>query len=162
MNHRQPLHTNQAGFMLLEAMIGILIFSVGILGLVGLMATAAKESAASSYRTEAALLANQIISSARTNVNRTLVAQSPLDTAKERQRAQEITSVQNNFDSHAADPTEFNDWVLNQVNTRLPNATGLNAPVVNVANDGTMTITINWQVPGHTTTSRYATVAQIR
>jgi type IV pilus assembly protein PilV len=47
--------------MLLEALIAILIFSIGILGIVGLQATAVQQSTDARYRSEAAQLAQQLI-----------------------------------------------------------------------------------------------------
>jgi type IV pilus assembly protein PilV len=51
----------QSGVMLIEALIALLIFSVGVLGIVGLQSTAAKVSGDARYRSEAALLANELI-----------------------------------------------------------------------------------------------------
>ena len=51
----------QAGVLLLEALIAILLFSIGILAVVGLQANAIKNVAQSQYRSEAALLADQLI-----------------------------------------------------------------------------------------------------
>lgn len=56
-----PLHQQQ-GAMLLEALVGMLIFSVGILGMVGMQAASIQNTASAGYRTEASYLANQIIS----------------------------------------------------------------------------------------------------
>ena len=47
--------------MLLEAMIAILIFSLGILSLIALQATAIKLTGDAKYRTDATLLANRLI-----------------------------------------------------------------------------------------------------
>lgn len=52
---------SQSGVMLLEALIAILIFSIGILSLIGMQATAIKNTADARYRSEAATLAQQII-----------------------------------------------------------------------------------------------------
>jgi len=52
---------SQNGSMLLEAFIAILIFSMGILAIVGMQASAIKSSTDSKYRSEASLLANQYI-----------------------------------------------------------------------------------------------------
>lgn len=52
---------NQQGVMLLEALIAILIFSIGILAIVGMQATAVKTVAESRSRSEAALYANQLL-----------------------------------------------------------------------------------------------------
>ena len=52
----------QTGGFLLEAMIGILIFSFGILGIVGLQAQSLRHTGQSEYRAEAAYYANSLIS----------------------------------------------------------------------------------------------------
>jgi type IV pilus assembly protein PilV len=51
----------QDGVMLLEAIIAILIFSFGILAIVGLQAAAIKNGGDAKYRTDASLLTNQLI-----------------------------------------------------------------------------------------------------
>lgn len=51
----------QRGVMLLEALIGILIFSIGILALMGLQAISVKNTIDAKYRTEASFLADEII-----------------------------------------------------------------------------------------------------
>ncbi len=52
----------QAGAYLLEALIAILIFSFGVLGIVGLQAQALRFTNDSEYRAEAVYLANSLIS----------------------------------------------------------------------------------------------------
>lgn len=52
----------QGGVMLLEALIGILIFTVGILGLIGLQAASINAVSDAKYRADAAFLSNQILS----------------------------------------------------------------------------------------------------
>jgi type IV pilus assembly protein PilV len=49
------------GVMLLEALIAILIFSIGILGIVGLQATAVQQSTDAKNRADAAYLADQLM-----------------------------------------------------------------------------------------------------
>lgn len=51
----------QAGIMLLEALIAILIFSLGILTVIALQATSIKLTGDAKYRTDATLLANRLI-----------------------------------------------------------------------------------------------------
>lgn len=51
----------QSGVMLIEALIAILIFSIGALGIIGLQSTATKVSGDARYRSEAALLANELL-----------------------------------------------------------------------------------------------------
>ncbi|MDD4962743.1 MAG: hypothetical protein PHI11_02360 [Gallionella sp.] len=57
MNTRNP----QKGFVLLEGLIAILIFSMAILGVVGMQATAITMGTESQYRADAAFLANQLL-----------------------------------------------------------------------------------------------------
>ena len=51
----------QSGVMLLEALIGILIFSLGILALVGMQATAVRATSDARDRTEASNLTSQLV-----------------------------------------------------------------------------------------------------
>ena len=55
------MRKNQSGVALLEALVGILIFSIGILALMGLQAQSIRNTVEAKYRNEAAYLANQII-----------------------------------------------------------------------------------------------------
>src|ERR1700741_1583686 len=102
---RQGQRRGQAGVMLLEALIGILIFSIGILALMGMQATAMRATIDSKYRSEASFLANEIIGDMwvdRGNLNNYATA---------------------NCSSNAT----CNAW-LTRVQALLPNATGGNAP----------------------------------
>jgi type IV pilus assembly protein PilV len=56
-----PRRRSQHGIMLLEALIAILIFSLGILALIGLQAQSIRNSSEAKYRADASFLANQII-----------------------------------------------------------------------------------------------------
>ena len=51
----------ERGVMLIEALIAILIFSIGILAVVGMQGIAIKNVTESKYRSEAAFLANELI-----------------------------------------------------------------------------------------------------
>lgn len=52
---------SQSGAMLLEALIAILIFSLGILAVIGLQAQSIRNSSEAKYRSDASYLANQLI-----------------------------------------------------------------------------------------------------
>ena len=54
--------TRMQGVMLIEALIAILIFSIGILAIVGMQGVAIKTVTQSKYRSEAAFLANEVLS----------------------------------------------------------------------------------------------------
>lgn len=58
----KPQKNQQTGMLLIEVLLSILIFSFGILGLVGLQATAIQNSTNAEERTIAANLANDIVS----------------------------------------------------------------------------------------------------
>ena len=58
----KAMRAGQEGVMLLEALIGILIFSLGVLALVAMQAVSISNVSNAQYRTEAAFLANEILS----------------------------------------------------------------------------------------------------
>jgi type IV pilus assembly protein PilV len=62
MNLKPQTRRAQQGAFLLEALIGILIFSLGILGIVGLQAQAIRFTNDAEFRAEAMYLANSLIS----------------------------------------------------------------------------------------------------
>lgn len=60
MKHYQPpLQTSQQGVVLLEALIAILIFSMGLLALAGLQTAMVKNTSDAKYRVDAAFIAQQ-------------------------------------------------------------------------------------------------------
>ncbi len=61
MNTQPKNFKAQAGVMLLEALIAILIFSLGILSLVALQGTSIQLTSDAKYRSDASLLANKLI-----------------------------------------------------------------------------------------------------
>ena len=61
---------NQSGFFLIEALVAILIFSLGILGMVALGGTAMGAQTDARYRTDAAALADELASAIVVNVDR--------------------------------------------------------------------------------------------
>jgi type IV pilus assembly protein PilV len=76
----------QKGIVLLEALIAILIFSIGILGAVGLQASMIKANSDAKYRAEAGFLAEQRIS-------QMWVDQEHLDTYAEEDPGTDISST---------------------------------------------------------------------
>jgi len=55
------IRKQQEGVMLLEALIAIVIFSLGVLGVVGMQASAVSTVQDAKYRTDAGLLANELL-----------------------------------------------------------------------------------------------------
>ena len=118
----------QGGVMLLEALIAILIFSIGILAVVGMQAVTIKNVTDSKHRTEAAFLTNKLLSQMWTD-------------------AGNIASYA--YPGSGAVPTRLNGWV-GQVNTTLP-AAAANPPIVTItgasATGALVTIQVRWQLP---------------
>jgi type IV pilus assembly protein PilV len=138
-------HQQQAGVMLIEALIAILIFSVGILGLVGLQASATSISTDSKYRSEAALIANDLIATMWTS-NRSNLA---------------LTAAYSSPGGPA-----YTAWLAANVVPVLPGAAA-NPPVIVVTPTGSaatgdtslVTITINWVPPDKPTVIHNYTIS---
>ena len=61
MTKRLPTPKSQSGMMLLEVLVAIMIFSIGLLGTVAMYARSIQNSLASEDRARASLLANEIV-----------------------------------------------------------------------------------------------------
>lgn len=134
----RSLPGRQQGVMLLEALIGILIFSLGILAMLGLQAAAMRATIDAKYRSEASFLTNEIIG--KMWVDRANLAAYSTAVA-----------------SCPGDPPCA--WVA-RVQTLLPEATGANAPTVDVSGQQ-VTVVVRWKQPGASETSNHTTIAQI-
>lgn len=135
----------QSGVMLLEALIAILIFSFGILGIVALQAVSVKLAGDAKYRTDAALLAEDLMGQMWVSDRNS-------------------TSMSNSFGSAAAG-VAYTAWLAN-VSAALPGTTA-NPPTVVVdtsgtATDGTTTITVRWQAPSEANAHAHVVLAQIK
>ena len=115
--------------MLIEVLIGMLLFLIGIVGIIGLQAATMKSTTDAKYRTEATYLANAIIGKMWANTSNLGAFALPAGTVV----------------ACPADPsaTERDKWVC-EVQKLLPNATGANSPTIDVAG-ATVTITIQWK-----------------
>ena len=57
----RPAHRNVQGFVLLEALVAILLFVTGILGIIGLQTSLTRSQTESAIRSEAAYLAHELV-----------------------------------------------------------------------------------------------------
>jgi type IV pilus assembly protein PilV len=127
---RKSLSSNvsQSGVMLLEALIAILIFSVGILAIVGMQAAAVQTVTDAKHRTEAGFLANELLSRLWTD-------------------AGNIGAYA--YTGSGTPPARLSDWVT-KVGTKLPGTTAV-PPIVTVPSPtpqgATVTIQVFWQLP---------------
>lgn len=132
----------QRGFSLIEVLIAILIFSIGVLALIALQVTSVRQSSNAKYRSDAALLVNRLIGEMWVSDRVT-------------------TNMQTSFNTGGAG---YTTWA-NAVQAQLPNATGANAPTVVVANDGRVTINVFWKAPNEQAADpvhNYIAIARIR
>ena len=132
---------HQRGSYLLEALIAILIFSFGILGLIGLLASSVRITNDARYRTEAANLAGAMIADMWTMTAAEMDAQ---------------------FGSGGAKLTAWQG----KAGALLPSA-GTYPPTVDLTQPGlspesrTVVVTVFWQMPGETEKHQHLMTAQI-
>jgi len=140
--------SSQQGVMLLEALIGILIFSLGVLALVAMQAVSISNVSNARYRTEAAFLANEIIS------------QMWMD------RGTNLANVDTYaFAGGGTANVSLGLWVA-KVNTLMPKATTYpptiqinNLPVaLGMPQARQVTVTVRWRAPDAITTSNHIAV----
>lgn len=133
----------QRGVMLLEVLIAILIFSIGILALMGMQALSMRATVDAKYRSEASFLANQIVGL--------------------------MWADAANLDDYALDASAAGActgtaacaaW-LADVRAKLPADTATdNVPTV-VISSRTVTVTMRWKRKGEQTGSQHEVIAQI-
>lgn len=142
--HAMPHH--QTGSVLLEALISILIFSIGVLALIGTSTISTTKAGDAKYRVDASLLANELIGQMWVS---------------DRTQA----TLQTNFNSPGGGG--YTAWA-SHVQATLPGVVGALLPTVAVSavNSTTtpssyVTIQIQWQAPSDKTPHRYVAVAQV-
>lgn len=128
---------SQTGSMLLEALIAILIFSIGILALVAMQATAIKNSIDAKYRADASYFANQ------------LIAQMWVD---------DPATLKTNYDSPSG--AKYKAWLdeIKNAQSQLPSVTA----TVTVDPNNVATVTVFWQQPGTADIHNFVAYAQIK
>lgn len=128
------------GVMLIEALVAILIFSVGILAVVGMQSVAIQNVTDAKYRSEAAFLAGELLS------------QMWADTPNLAAYA---------YAGSGAPPLRLQSWV-DRVDSRLVGTTGAGGvpPIVSITADATLgtivQITVRWRLPESASTGAAA------
>ncbi|TXH32937.1 MAG: type IV pilus modification protein PilV [Burkholderiaceae bacterium] len=144
--HHRGTQKTQAGVMLLEALVAILIFSVGILGIVKLQATSIQQSSAAEYRTIASMMANDVISQMWVS------DKTP-------------ATLKTNFES-AGGGTAYTQWQSQVIASGLPGVSATqNAPTIAITG-GTASsqavVTVFWKAPFEADVRRFTAIAQIK
>lgn len=129
----------QAGFLLIEGLIAILIFSLGIIALVAMQAVIVKETGQAKYRMEAIQYANQLIGE---------------------MWAENKANIATDFAS--PNGARYVIWKNSVVaGSALPGAAAVPPTVVFGANNQ-VTITIFWKQPGESVAHNYMTITQLQ
>ncbi|MFZ5512003.1 MAG: type IV pilus modification PilV family protein [Pseudomonadota bacterium] len=144
----------QAGAVLLEALVAILVFSFGVLAIVGLQASSIKSSSDAKYRADAAFLANQILgmmwADARANLS---------------SYAHRSSGANCNFNGGSGNANVIS-WLGTAADPgtvvgSLPGATTDNQQITVDAATGLVTVTICWRMPQSPAPHSYTTTARI-
>lgn len=121
---------HQRGSSLLEGLLAIILFSIGLLSLLMLLSATLIESSNARYRIEASLLINDLVS-------HMWIGDHSLNGLKTRYA--DTTS------------TDYQSW-FTSVSNRLPGVSAkANTPQINIDNARNVTVTLRWQVPGDST-----------
>lgn len=133
-------HHHQQGGTLLEGLLAIALFSVGVLSLLFLLSAALTETGNARYRSEASMLASDLISQMWTG-DRSLEA------------------LRKRFMDPASG--DYQRW-LNSVHEQLPGTShNLNLPEVSIDDKRKVAILLKWQAPGDGKTHRLLTLTTI-
>ncbi|MES2536086.1 MAG: hypothetical protein V4632_09470 [Pseudomonadota bacterium] len=135
----KTMNTRQGGSIMLESLLAILIFSLGILSIVALLGASIKSTTNAKYRADASLLANQVIASMWIGDKTNAVLISSFASA-------------NNGAGYVA-------WKAN-VTSALPGAAA-NPPTITIDSSNRVNVTVFWSVPGESTVNKYLTIAII-
>ncbi len=151
----------QAGMTLIESMVAMLLFSMGILALVGMYATATSRTSDSQYRIEAANFANRMIGEIWANVDRSTAANlTNTLMAFQHRPGDGGCAFSGNVSANAA----VTQWVtdITAAGTGLPGADNtMQQIIVDTANANRVTVTVCWRAPTDTTPHRHVVVANI-
>lgn len=149
----RTMRSEQEGVMLLEALIGILIFSLGVLALVAMQAVSVSSVSNARYRTEASFLANDILGMAW--VDRGVCPPAPAVCIP-------------NLDSYrypGGGAAALVPWVQ-KVQATLPGSdtfppTIVVTPMVDPPLGRQITVTLSWRAPDAVMTSRHVAIGYV-
>lgn len=140
--------SKQSGYLLLEVLVSILIFSTGILAIFSLQTVSIKNSSDAKYRADASFLANQIVGymwGERSNL------------AAYRHRPGGSACNSSGTDSSN---TNVMSW-LDEVSAALPGAADTRQQIIVDTATNTVTVTVCWKAPQDSAYHPYTAIAQI-
>jgi type IV pilus assembly protein PilV len=112
------------GIVLIEVMIALLIFMLGVLGLVGLQASVTRATSDSKFRADASYLASEMMGRLWSDMN----------------------NLSGYDSSNCASTPLCKEW-QSKVAAALPHGSGSDAVVVDAGGNAAVTITITWAGP---------------
>jgi type IV pilus modification protein PilV len=155
----------QHGVMLIEALMAILIFSLGILGLVGVHAMALGSQSDAQFRSEANRLTNRIANEMWVNVDRSSPAALALSLAEFKHRA-DVSACDAGSEGAASDNLLVKNWVAAIVAGGaggLPGATHrMQQIVVDPGAGNQVTVTVCWRAPSDIAMRRHVLTTYIQ
>ena len=139
------------GFVLLDAMVAVLIFSFGVLGMVALQSSAIQLTGNANYRMNAAMLADQVIAQMWTD---------PTNLAGYATGGAQYTTWSKTLSCSSATASTS---CLPGVTANPPTIVVGPAVTYNGVNPNYLvTVTINWQAPNDATAHSYVSITQIQ
>lgn len=156
--------SKQSGFFLIEALLSILIFSLGILGMVAINARAIEARADAEYRTDAARFADDIVSEIALNVDRSSAA--TLQTSLATFAHQPTGTACGGFSGSQSASAVVTAWLgrVTAATTGLPGAvsTGQQIVVATAATDfNRVTVNLCWRAPSDTAVRRHTLITYV-
>ena len=146
--------TAQSGVMLLEALISIAIFSIAVLGLIGLQSAAIRNAGEARQRAVAAFYANQIIGQMWSDVVN-------LTSYQHHSGGDAPTTAKCEFSGSASANTEVATWVT-ALGQDLSGAAVKGMQQISVGAGKVVRVTLCWKNPEESVYHWFTTVAQIK
>jgi type IV pilus assembly protein PilV len=141
----------QRGVMLIEALVAIAVFSIGVLGLIGLQSAAIKNTDEARQRAAAAFYANQIIGSMWAD------ARASLPTYAHNAAGSGCGS----FSASPSANAKVTDWVA-AVQKDLDVVSGVSMQQIMVDPNNVVAVTLCWKSRGESSYHFFTTAAQIQ
>jgi type IV pilus assembly protein PilV len=148
---------SQQGVVILETLVAVLIFSFGILGLIGLQANTAKYGVNARFRTEAASLTDELVA-------RMMLYPAATLQADFQNGGNEFTSWEScrvDLTSGTTSSSNVACPIDSAIHGLLPNGNGTVTVAPTVAGGFTARIVISWQAPGQADAASHVSLAAI-
>lgn len=163
------MRKDQSGVLLLEALLAVIIFSLGILGIIGLQASSISASRDAKYRSDAGLLVNEFIGQmwasdrSGTALQAAFQGSAGFKSTKDKDDPERCVT-----DNPVTDGTQYCQWYNNRVLETLPGAE-INPPIVVVTpgvvgppqTSSVVDITLRWRAPNEAVARSYRVIVNV-